>query len=42
MFYSKIYYSKTEKIHHKTLEVIYYDKESYNSLSLQSNSASLN
>ena len=40
MFRRKTIYSKIEKIHHKTLKVIYESNHTYNNLLLQSNTAS--
>ena len=41
MFCMKTVYSKIEKIHHKTLKVIYESNDTYGNLLLQSNTVSL-
>ena len=41
MLYRKKTYSRIEKFHHKTLKVIYGIDDSYNNLSLRSNSVSI-
>ena len=41
MFCRKTLYSKTEKIHHKTLKVIYESNDTYENLLLQSNTVSV-
>ena len=41
MFCRKTFYSKIEKIHHRTLKVIYGIDDSYNNLLLSSNSVSI-
>ena len=42
MFFDLDVTLKKKKIFHKTLEVIYYNKDLYSGISLQSNSASMN
>ena len=41
MFCRKTLYSKIEKIHHKTLKVIYESNDTYDNLLLQSNTVSV-
>ena len=41
MFFRKTYYSKIEKIHHKTLKVIYELNDTYDNLFLQNNTVSV-
>ena len=41
LFCRKTFYSKIEKIHHRTLKVIYGIDDSYNNLLLRSNSVSI-